>query len=123
MDHDGRGSADFWEAIIRLQGMKRRYGRPGDMDGSSLAEGAGARAGAGKVRFALMEEEYLRDRVVGMAPAEDAEWMEGVVAEELQVNKRGATGQRRLQIRIPATRAEGVGLSRGAVALRVKWGG
>ena len=38
----------------------------------------------GKIRFPQMEEGYLRSRVVGMAPAEDAEWMEGVVAEALR---------------------------------------
>ena len=31
-----------------------------------------------------MEEGYLRSRVVAMAPAGEAEWMEGVVAEALR---------------------------------------
>jgi WD40 repeat protein len=36
----------------------------------------------GKVRFPLMGEEYLRNRVVGIG--EDGEWMAGVVAEALR---------------------------------------
>ncbi len=44
----------------------------------------------GKIRFPLMEEGYLRSRVVGTAPAEDAEWMHGVVAEALRA--RAARG-------------------------------
>ena len=47
-----------------------------------------------KMRFPLIEEVYLRTRVVGMAPAEDKEWMEGIVAEALraktaQASRRG----------------------------------
>jgi hypothetical protein len=34
--------------------------------------------------FIMMEEWYLRSRVAGMAPAEDAEWMECVVEEALR---------------------------------------
>jgi WD40 repeat protein len=46
----------------------------------------------GKIRFPLMDEEYLRSRVVGMSPADDAEWMEGVVAEALRAKAAGRAG-------------------------------
>ena len=46
----------------------------------------------GKIRFPLMEEGYLRSRVVGMAPAEDVEWMEGVVAEALRAKAARGDG-------------------------------
>ncbi len=55
--------------------------------------GAGARvADGGKGPFLLMEERYLRDQVVGMAPAEDAEWMGGVVLEAMQANAARGNG-------------------------------
>lgn len=48
--------------------------------------GAGAGRGRGvvsKIRFPLMAEEYLRDRLVDTALEQDKEWMAGVVAEAL----------------------------------------
>ena len=55
--------------------------------------GAGARvADGGKGPFLLMEERYLRDQVVGMAPAEDAEWMEGVVLDSEALRAKAARG-------------------------------
>jgi hypothetical protein len=44
----------------------------------------GGRGLVGCIRFPLMEEGYLRSRVVGMAPAEETEWMKGMVAEALR---------------------------------------
>ena len=60
-----------WEAVVEW----RRVQAEGQARGLGLV---------GKIRFPLMEEGYLRSRVVGMAPAEEAEWMEGVVAEALR---------------------------------------
>jgi hypothetical protein len=57
-----------WEAVTVWRGAE------GQARGRGLVK---------KIRFPLMEEEYLRSRVVAMAPAQDAEWMEGVVAEAL----------------------------------------
>ena len=75
------------------------------------AEEARGRELVAKVRFPLMEEGYLRSRVLGMAPAKHAEWMEFVVAEALRAKAARAGGRR---IRIRAARAEGSGSSRGA---------
>jgi hypothetical protein len=62
-----------WEAVARWktapEGQSRGRGLPGLV---------------GKIRFPLMEEGYLRSRMVGLAPAEDAEWMVSVVAEALR---------------------------------------
>jgi hypothetical protein len=80
-DHlSARNEEAVWEAIARWRGAEG--GQPGQVRGRGLV---------GKIRFPLMEEGYLRSRVVGMAPAEDAEWMEGVVAEALRAKAaRGA---------------------------------
>ena len=47
----------------------------------------------GKVRFPLMGEEYLGDRVVGMVGGEDGEWMAGVVAEALRAKAARREGR------------------------------
>jgi WD40 repeat protein len=63
-----------------------------------------------------MEEEYLRDRVVGMAPAEDAEWMEDVVAEALRAKAaHGGGGGFGLELLGPKALDHRVGLG-------VRWG-
>ena len=60
-----------WEAVVE---WKR-----------GAAGGAEWRGVVGKVRFPLMREEYLRNRVMmGMVGGEDGEWMAGVVAEALR---------------------------------------
>ena len=70
----------------------------------------------GKVQFPLIEEGYLRDLVVGMAPVENAEWMEGVVAEALQANvARRDCFKFELELLGPKALDYRVGL-------RVKWG-
>ena len=59
-----------WEAVV------------GWMEG-----GAGVGRGrevVGKIRFPLMAEDYLRDRLVEAARKDDQEWMAGVVAEALR---------------------------------------
>ena len=70
----------MWEAVAKWRGA-----------GEGQARGRGL---LGKIRFPLMEEEYLRSRVVGMAPAEDAEWMEGVVAEALRAKAARGSSKR-----------------------------
>ena len=44
----------------------------------------GWRGLVGKIRFPLMGEKYLTNRVVGMVGRKDGEWMAGVVAEALR---------------------------------------
>jgi hypothetical protein len=53
-------------------------------DEARLLRVRGGSEAAGKIRFPLMEEGYLRSRVVRMDLAEDAAWMEGMVAKALQ---------------------------------------
>jgi WD40 repeat protein len=63
-----------------------------------------------------MDEGYLRGRVVGMAPAEDAEWMEGVVAEALRAKAARGDGLRFLsELLGPKALDDRVGLG-------VRWG-
>jgi hypothetical protein len=65
-----RNEEAVWEAVV---GWK--WGAAGTV---------GWRGVVGKIRFPLMREEYLRDRVAGMVGGEDGEWMAGVVAEALR---------------------------------------
>jgi hypothetical protein len=65
-----RNEEAVWEAVVAW-----KRGAAGE---------AGWRGVVGKVRFPLMGEEYLGDRVVGMVGGEDGEWMAGVVAEALR---------------------------------------
>jgi F-box/WD-40 domain protein 7 len=69
----------------------------------------------GKIRFPLMEEGYLRTRVVAMAPAEEAEWMARVVAEALR-SKAAQWGGDRFEFELlgPKARDHRMGLG-------VKW--
>ncbi len=60
------------------------------MEGS--AGEVGWRGVAGKIRFPLMGEEYLRNRVLGMVGGEDGEWMAGVVAEALRAKEARREG-------------------------------
>ena len=69
-DLAGRNEEAVWEAVTAW-----RKAEEGQARGCGLVE---------KIRFPLMKEEYLQRRVVDMVPAEDAEWMEGVVAEALR---------------------------------------
>jgi hypothetical protein len=81
LDDDGlaaRNEEAVWEAVAGW--MRAEDGR---LRGRGLVK---------KIRFPLMEEWYLRSRVVGMAPAEDAEWMAGVVAEALQARAALSAG-------------------------------
>jgi hypothetical protein len=51
--------------------------------------------GFANIRFPLIDEGYLRNqgcRVMLMAPAEEAEWMEGVLAETLRAQAVGGHG-------------------------------
>ena len=73
-----RNEEAVWEAVA---GWRRTEDRQ--------ARGRGL---VGRIRFPLMDEGYLRSRVVGMAPAEDAEWMEGVVAEALRAKAARGDG-------------------------------
>jgi hypothetical protein len=79
-DLAARNEEAVWEAVA---GWLRRKSEEGPARGRGLV---------GKIRFPLMEEGYLRSRVVGMAPAEDAEWMEGVVAEALRAKAAHGDG-------------------------------
>ncbi len=73
-----RNEEPVWEAVAMWRRAGDEHAR-----GPGLVE---------KIRFPLMEEGYLRRRVVGVAPAEEAEWMEGVVAEALRAKAaRGDT--------------------------------
>ena len=65
-----RNEEAVWEAVVAW-----KRGAAGE---------AGWRGVVEKVRFPLMGEEYLGDRVVGMVGGEDGEWMAGVVAEALR---------------------------------------
>jgi hypothetical protein len=65
-----RNEEAVWEAVVAW-----KRGAAGE---------AGWRGVVGKVRFPLMGEEYLGDRVVGRVGGEDGEWMAGVVAEALR---------------------------------------
>jgi hypothetical protein len=73
-----RNEEAVWEAVAE---WRREEGEP-----------ARGRELVGKIRFPLMEEGYLRSRVVGMAPTEDAKWMEGVVAEALRAKAARGDG-------------------------------
>jgi hypothetical protein len=65
-----RNEEAVWEALVWW--IKANEGQP---RGRQLVE---------KIRFPLMDEGYLLGRVVGMAPAEDAEFVGGVVVEALR---------------------------------------
>jgi hypothetical protein len=83
LDDDGlaaRNEEAVWEAVA---GWMRA--------GGGLLRGRGLLR---KIRFPLMEEGYLRSQLAGMAPAEDAEWMAGLVAEALRAkaSRRGGAG-------------------------------
>ena len=83
LDDDGLVATSeeaVWEALVGW----RRAGQEGQGRGSGLVE---------KIRFPLMEEGYLRSRVVGMSPAEEAEWMEDVVAEALRAKAARRDGK------------------------------
>jgi hypothetical protein len=67
-----RNEEAVWEAVV------------GWMKGAAARGEVGWCGIVGKVRFPLMGEEYLRNRVVGMVGWEDEEWMAGVVAEALR---------------------------------------
>jgi hypothetical protein len=76
LDDDGleaRSEEVVWEALLRW--MQEEEGRQR------------MRELVRKVRFPLMDGEYLRSRVVGMLAAEDDEWIKGVVAEALQAKE------------------------------------
>ncbi len=64
-----RSEEAVWEAVVEWKGSAGKVGWRG------VAE---------KVRFPLMGDEYLANRVVGMVGGEDGEWMAGVVAEALR---------------------------------------
>jgi hypothetical protein len=99
MDDDrlvARSEAAVWEAVVE---WKR------DTVGK-----VGWRGVVGKIRFPLMGEEYLRNRVVGMVGSrEDGEWMVDVVAEAGQGGATGGSG-----VGVEAAGAEGGGGSGGA---------
>ncbi len=83
LDDDGlavRNEEMVWEAVAEWRRAE---------DGQARGRGL-----VGKIRFPLMEEGYLRSLVVGMAPVEDAEWMEGVVAEALRAKAAREAGER-----------------------------
>jgi hypothetical protein len=86
LDHDGlitRNEEAVWEAVAGRQSRSIHRCKGWIKTGCKrLLERR--RALVRKIRFPLMEEEYLRSWVVGMAPAEDAEWMQGIVAEALE---------------------------------------
>jgi hypothetical protein len=65
-----RSEEAVWDAVVGWKG--------------GVAGKAGWRGVVEKIRFPLMGEEYLRNRVAGMLGGEDAEWMAGVVAEALR---------------------------------------
>jgi len=75
-----RNEEAVWEAVVAW-----KRGAAGE---------AGWRGVVGKVRFPLMGEEYLGDRVVGMVGGEDGEWMAGVVAEALRAKAARREGGR-----------------------------
>jgi hypothetical protein len=75
-----RSEEAVWEAVV---GWRRAQD-----DGQARGRGL-----VGKIRFPLMEEGYLRSRVVGMAPAEEKQWMEGVVAEALRAKAAREDGE------------------------------
>jgi hypothetical protein len=75
-----RSEEAVWEAVV---GWRRA-----EDDGQARGRGL-----VGRIRFPLMEEGYLRSRVVGMAPAGEEEWMEGVVAEALQAKAARVDGE------------------------------
>ena len=82
-DHiSARNEETVWEAVTVWWGADSEEGQARRRGLSGLVE---------RIRFPLMEEEYLRTRVVGMAPAEDAEWMEGIVAEALRAKAARAS--------------------------------
>jgi hypothetical protein len=75
-----RSEEAVWEAVVQWNG--------------GMAGKVGWRGVVGKIRFPLMGEEYLRNRVAGMVSGEDGEWMAGVVAEALRAKaarREGAT--------------------------------
>jgi hypothetical protein len=65
-----RSEEAVWEAVVGWRG--------------GTAGKVGWRGVVGKIRFPLMGEEYLRNRVVGMVGGEDGEWLAGVMAEALR---------------------------------------
>jgi len=85
-----------WEAVAVWRGPEKKEGR----GFTGLVEG---------IRFLLMEEAYLRDRAAGMAPVEDAERMEGIVADCGAAREGCPRHRRRLPLPMQAARAEGAG--------------
>ena len=79
-----RNEEAVWEAVACWINASRRCCPTRRCKGWIKAGCTQGRALVKKIRFPLMKEEYLRTRVVGMAPAEDAEWMEGIVEEALR---------------------------------------
>ena len=74
-----RTEETVWEAVV---GWMRRAG--GMKRGRGVTE---------KIRFPLMQEEYLRSHVAGMVDGEDGEWMERVVAEALRAKAARRKGE------------------------------
>ncbi len=65
-----RSEEAVWEAVVRwMNGVVGVTGRRDVM---------------GKIRFPLMEADYLGNRIMEMVEGEDGEWMAGVVAEALR---------------------------------------
>jgi hypothetical protein len=82
LDNDGLAAKNeeaVWKALVRWMRAEE-----GQVRGRGLV---------GKIRFPLMEEVYLRSQVVGMMPAEDAEWMEEIVGEALRAKAAGSDGK------------------------------
>jgi hypothetical protein len=74
LDNDRLEARSEEEALVRWKG-------------GSAVQGVAWRCVVGKIRFPLMEEEDLRDRVLGMVGGEDGEWMAGVVADALRAKR------------------------------------
>ena len=71
-----RNEEAVWEAVVQWR-CAEECPMKGEVEAT---QGCGV---VSKIRFPLMEEDYLR-RMVGMAPAEEAEWMGRVVEEALR---------------------------------------
>ena len=78
-DLAAKNEESVWEAVVSW-----RRAEEGPARGRGLV---------GKIRFPLMEEGYLRSKVVGMAPAEERAWMKRVVAEALRAKAAQGDGE------------------------------
>jgi hypothetical protein len=74
-----RSEEAVWDSVIRWNGV-------------SAVKGVAWRGVVGKIRYSLMGEEYLGNRVVGMVGGKDGEWMAGVVAEALRAKEARREG-------------------------------